>query len=146
MDKSTTLKEEAREIFNYLYSLIYNLNKDIKVGIRINNIKTSDFEKDLIKLKGKRFDSIFTPKIECFDDIQLILSKLNEFNIEYKTLFRIIESKKVLKIYAIYYNQIRSLVKLHLVIVIIIWILILIHSFTKIVGILEMDNCNYCKN
>ena len=94
MDMSASLKEEARERFNYLYALISNFNKDIKVGIRLNNIKTPDFEKDLIKIKGKTFDSIFTPKIEQSGDIQLILSKLNEFKIGYKSLIPIIESKK----------------------------------------------------
>jgi len=94
MDMSASLKEEAREQFNYLYSLIHNFNKDIKVGVRLNNIKTSDFEKDLVKIKGKTFDSIFTPKIEYPDDILLIVNKLNEFKIEYKNLIPIIESKK----------------------------------------------------
>jgi len=94
MDMSASLKAEAREIFNTLYSLIYNFNKDIKIGIRLNNIKTSDFEKDLIEIRGKTFDSIFIPKIEQPDEIQLILSKLNEYKIEYKNLIPIIESKK----------------------------------------------------
>ena len=45
-------------------------------------------------IKGKTFDSIFIPKIEQFDEIQLILGKLSEFQIEYKNLIPIIESKK----------------------------------------------------
>lgn len=53
MDMSASLKEEVREIFNTLYSLIYSFNKDIKVGIRINSIKISDFEKNLIGLRVK---------------------------------------------------------------------------------------------
>jgi citrate lyase beta subunit len=93
MDMTSSLKEKAREDFNTLYSLIYKFDKDIKVGIRLNNIKTSDFEKDLINIKGKTFDSIFVPKIEQSVDIQLVLDKLNEFKIEYKNLIPIIESK-----------------------------------------------------
>lgn len=94
MSMSASLKEEAREEFNTIYSLIYNFNNKIKIGIRLNNIKTSDFEKDLIKINGKTFDSIFTPKIENSEDICLITDKLNEFKIEYKNLIPIIESKK----------------------------------------------------
>jgi citrate lyase beta subunit len=94
MEKTSSLKEKARMQFNTLYSLIYNFSKDIKVGIRLNNVRTSDFEKDLIKIKGKTFDSIFTPKIEQSEDIQLMAGKLNEFKIEYKNLIPIIESKK----------------------------------------------------
>jgi len=94
MDMSASLKEEAREQFNTLYSMMHNFNDDIKVGVRLNNIKTSDFEKDLIKINGKTFDSIFTPKIEHPEDIHLIIDKLNEFKIKYKNLIPIIESKK----------------------------------------------------
>ena len=94
MDMTSSLKEKARENFNTLYSLIKKHNKDIKVGIRLNNIKTSYFEKDLIEIKGKRFDSIFISKIEQSDEIQLILGKLSKFKIEYKNLIPIIESKK----------------------------------------------------
>ncbi len=94
MDMTSSLKEKARVHFNTLYYSIYNFNKDIKVGIRLNNIKTSHFEKDLIKIKGKTFDSIFIPKIEQSDEIQLILGKLNEFKVDCKNLIPIIESKK----------------------------------------------------
>jgi citrate lyase beta subunit len=94
MDMTSSLKEKAREHFNTLYSLIYNFNKDIKVGVRLNNVKTSDFEKDLIKIKGKKFDSIFIPRIEQSHEIQLNLNKLNKFKIEYKNVIPIIESKK----------------------------------------------------
>jgi len=97
MDMTSSLKEKARVHFNTLYSLIYNFNKYIKVGIRLNNVKTSDFEKDLIKIKGKIFDSIFIPKIEQSYEIQLVLDKLNEFKIDYKNLIPIIESKKGFK-------------------------------------------------
>ena len=94
MDMTSSLKEKARVYFKTLYFLIYNFNKDIKVGIRLNNVKTSDFEKDLIEIKGKTIDSIFIPKIEQSDEIQLILDKLNKFKIGYKNLIPIIESKK----------------------------------------------------
>lgn len=94
MDMTSSLKEKARENFNALYSLINKSGKDIKVGIRLNNVKTPDFEKDLIKIKGKTFDSIFIPKTEHSTEIRLIIDKLNEFKIEYKNLVPIFESKK----------------------------------------------------
>jgi len=94
MNLTSSLKEKARLHFDTLYSLICNFNKDIKVGIRLNNFKTSEFEKDLIIINGKIFDSIFIPKIEQPEDIQLIIGKLNEFKIEYKNLIPIIESKQ----------------------------------------------------
>jgi len=94
MGMTTSLKEKAREQFNKLYSLIYNTNNNIRVGVRLNNFKTSNFEKDLIKLKGKTFNTIFIPKIEDCKDIQFIKSKLNEFQIGFDNLIPIIESKK----------------------------------------------------
>ena len=93
MEMSALLKEEAREQFIRLYSKINDSYKNIKVGIRINNNHSSDFNKDLIALSGKSFDSIFIPKIQQSKDIHLILDKLNEYKIEYKNLIPIIESK-----------------------------------------------------
>ena len=97
VDKSATLKEEARGIFSHLYSVLYDFNKDIKTGIRVNSIKTEEFARDLITLKGKRFDSILIPKIEHPGDIQLILARFKEFDIQYKNLIPVIESKKGLE-------------------------------------------------
>ncbi len=94
MDTSALLKKDAREQFIRLYELIYNYNKNIKVGIRLNYHKSIDFEKDLIKIKGKIFDSIFIPKIEQSKDIHSVLDKLKAYKIEYKNLIPIIESKK----------------------------------------------------
>lgn len=94
MDMTSSLKEKARVHFNTLYPLIYNLNKDLKVGVRLNNVKTAEFEKDLISIKGKTLHSIFIPKIEQSDEIQFVLDKLHELEIEYKNLIPIIESKK----------------------------------------------------
>ena len=57
MDRSASLKKEAREHFKNLYSLICKFNTDIKVGVRLNTINSSDFEKDLIAIYGI---SVFT--------------------------------------------------------------------------------------
>jgi len=97
IDKTSELKDEARKQFRILYSLIRSLSDDIKIGIRLNNTGTADFEKDLIALKGTVLDSIFTPKAEQSSQVQLIISQLNEFNIEYQNLVPIIETKKGLE-------------------------------------------------
>jgi citrate lyase beta subunit len=97
MEMSASLKDEAREQFNILYTFINNCSKDIKVGLRFNNIASLDFKKDLIKICGKTVDSIFIPKIEQPKDIHFSIQKLNEFGIEYKNLIPIIESKKGLE-------------------------------------------------
>jgi len=94
MKRSASLKEEARARFLSLYSLICASSNHIKVGIRLNSIRTSDFEKDLMKIKGKKVDSVFAPKIEYHTDIHLLIDKLNDFNVRYKNLIPIIETKK----------------------------------------------------
>ena len=94
INMSASLKDDARKQFNKLYSQICNSNKDIKIGIRLNRVKSEEFCKDLNAIKGKIFNTIFIPKIECSEENQLIIDKLKEFNIDYKNLIPIIESKK----------------------------------------------------
>ncbi|HET8963424.1 MAG TPA: aldolase/citrate lyase family protein [Chitinophagales bacterium] len=92
-EMTSLLKEKAREDFIRLYYLMNNSIKNYKIGVRLNNNYTSDFEKDLIAIGDKKFDSIFLPKTEQLQDIDFILDKLNIYNIEYKNIIPIIESK-----------------------------------------------------
>lgn len=97
MDMSAPLKEEARKQFIRLYSLIHNSFASARIGIRINNLFTSDFAKDLFVTGGKSIDTIFLPKIEQPSDVKLIIKYLNECKVEYKNLIPIIETKIGLK-------------------------------------------------
>lgn len=93
-EMNSLLKENAREDFIRLYALINNSKQKFKIGVRLNNNNTPDFEKDLIAIQNKTFHSIFIPKIEQCSDINLILEKLSLYNVEYENLIPIIESKK----------------------------------------------------
>jgi citrate lyase beta subunit len=91
---NSLLKEEARERFNILYSMINNFNREIRVGVRLNDINTSEFGKDLNAMSGKRFESILIPKINYPGEVQIAAERLAEFKIEYEDLIPIIETKK----------------------------------------------------
>jgi citrate lyase beta subunit len=91
---SDLMKDEARHQFTRLYSLIQNSFDSARIGIRLNNLHTADFEKDLIKISGKSIDSIFLPKVESPDEIETIIHELRRYKVEYKHLIPIIETKK----------------------------------------------------
>ena len=92
-DVCSKVKEAAREQFNRLYSIIHDAGILTKIGIRLNNCYTADFEKDLVAIRGKTFDSILLPKIERPEDIHLIIEMLNAYAVGYKDIMPIVESK-----------------------------------------------------
>ncbi|MPM26899.1 hypothetical protein SDC9_73404 [bioreactor metagenome] len=87
------MKEEAREQFNRLYRLITDSGKNISIGVRINNNKTSYFEKDLIAIQNKKIDTILVPKTEHPDDVESTINSLDSFGIEYDSFVPVIETK-----------------------------------------------------
>lgn len=94
---SVLMKEEARQQFTRLYSLIRNSFGSARIGIRLNSLHTSDIEKDLYIISGKLIDCIILPKVEESSDIEMIKVKLNQFKVEYRNLIPIIETKKALE-------------------------------------------------
>ncbi len=85
------LKEQARE---NLKLLITN-NPNLKVGIRINNINSSEYNKDLeliSKFKNIEWSYIVLPKIESYSEIQQIIKDLSSIN--YKEIIICIESEQ----------------------------------------------------
>ncbi len=82
------LKNKARNDFE---TIIKNLN-NIKVSLRINNLRGNEFihDKVLLHKYGKNIESIFLPKIENSDDLRIFK---NEFGDNFKTCI-IIETKK----------------------------------------------------
>jgi len=67
------------------------------LGIRINNLKSKKFIRDLdfLKLFNKHLpiESIFIPKIKELSDIEIVISKLQKNNITYTEVIPIIETK-----------------------------------------------------
>lgn len=92
MESTAANKEKAREQFVRLFSLIQDLATNTKVGVRINHCNSAEFEKDLLVMTDKCFDSIFIPKIENSEDIQYVTKKLDEYRIRYDNLIPILES------------------------------------------------------
>lgn len=87
------LKETAREGLNYLANKKINFNN--KIYIRINNIKSNEFKKDIATINEvleKKFPivGIFLPKTSSYKDINYTFKKLNNKKIK---IVPIIESK-----------------------------------------------------
>jgi len=94
--KTSYLKDIARKNFSTLYTLIKKSTKEFKIGIRINNVNSIEFEKDLQSIRNMNFEIILLPKVETDIEILYAKSKLNEFEINYKQLIPLIESKQSL--------------------------------------------------
>jgi len=89
-DKTAKLKEKHRD---YFVSLATKLDNNLKIGVRLNAKDSSEFRKDIFKIKGININSIFLPKIENAEDLNDIVSQLDENKINYKEIIPIIENK-----------------------------------------------------
>lgn len=116
-NKSLTaeLKSSARKI---LYSFANSVkDKNIKIGIRINNSSDNEYDNDISLLKSISpidWECIFLPKTESVCFIEENIAELKRNNIKYKELIPIIESKKALKdieelCYCFHLNNIKKL-------------------------------------
>lgn len=92
-EMSVLLKEDARRHFNGLYKLLLSMQSNCKIGIRLNESRTDDFEKDLMVIEKKSFDSIFIPKTEHPRDLEIVIRKLQLHRVEYEKLIPVIETK-----------------------------------------------------
>jgi citrate lyase beta subunit len=99
--KSISLKEWGRSELFKLVNSNPTFFKNKKVGIRINELKSREFEKD-IKLLHKiskiiNLFCIVLPKIGSKKDVSEITHNLQNNKISYETLIPIIETKKGMK-------------------------------------------------
>lgn len=99
-NKSLTaeLKSAARKI---LYSFVNSVkDKNIKIGIRINNYSDKEYDNDISLLKSISpidWECVFLPKTESVCFIEENIAELARNNIKYNELIPIIESKKALE-------------------------------------------------
>ena len=88
---TSILKKQARNNLGLLSSVF----SDLKVGIRINQINSSEYYKDIIfltELKHVKWSHIILPKIESYNEIQQFLNDIS--SIKYQEIIICIESDK----------------------------------------------------
>jgi len=93
-----TLKNQRRAKVSKFFKSNKEKISEIKFGIRINETTTKDYNDDLTFIdtvnKSIKFHSIFLPKIKNSDTINYTEEQLAKYNVSYKELIPIIESKE----------------------------------------------------
>lgn len=90
LEKTILLKKEHRE---YFVDIVNKFENEIKIGVRLNERDSVEFQKDIQKIKNINIYSIFLPKIETANEVIDIISELNYNKIIYKEIIPIIETK-----------------------------------------------------
>jgi hypothetical protein len=96
--KTVALKIHYREILEHLFIDNIIKMKDLNIGIRLNQLSSVEFEKDiaaLVRLRGKLPNlTCFLPKTENFSDISTLHEILDTYSLPVVDIIPVIESKK----------------------------------------------------
>lgn len=89
--KTSKLKEHHRKYFTLLAQKLKT--KNINIGLRLNPQGTSEFEKDILAIKGMDIYSIIIPKAGNHKSLAASIAALIKNNIQYHEIIPVIESK-----------------------------------------------------
>lgn len=95
---ATNSSNRKKEYRASLYSFFFNYKPDRKFGLRVNNFKTTEFQKDIELLAGLKghfnFNSIFLPKCKNVSDLNSSIAKITKHGIQVDEFIPIIECEE----------------------------------------------------
>ena len=96
-ERSRSLKVKYRKILIGLLSEHVQIYRDHRIGIRINDVRSVEFQNDirmLGQLRSVSWDVIIIPKVEYRADIELVLNELKKNNVSYRAIGIFAETEK----------------------------------------------------